>query len=131
MSPVASIDVEPTGQVTIAMKGSWQEILPPCRMTANPAAASWRIRFGSYFYPVLATAPTWEFRASDSNRCTECKEELRWGFGALPFGSLHPNGLGCNCHCSALGVPEEAHKGDNRWVKKSGTPAQARRIEVT
>src|SRR5215468_4951913 len=85
---------------------SWEGILPPyCDM---PAAAPWSVRCGSYFYPVLAPAPTWEFHSSDSNRCTKCNEDLRWGFGPLPFKSFHPDRLGCRCHCTALGVPEKA-----------------------
>lgn len=129
MSRVASIDVEPPGQVTNAMERSWQEILPPCRRTASPTAASWSVRCGRYFYPVLSPGCQWEFRESGPNRCTECNEELRWGFGPLPV-RFHPDRLGCRCHCTPLGVPEEVPEGDDRWVKKNGTPAQASRIEA-
>jgi hypothetical protein len=108
---------------------SWEEILPPYCETDDPAAASWSLRCGSYFYPVLATAPTWEFRASDSNRCTKCNEDLRWGFGPLPFKSFHPDRLGCRCHCTALGAPEKAPREDDRWANTTRTAPQARQTD--
>lgn len=110
---------------------SWEEILPPYRDTAAPVATPWSVRFGGYFYPVLAPAPTWQFHSSNSNRCIKCNEDLRCGFGPQPFKSFHPDRLGCRCHCSALGVPEKAPKEDKTWLKtRSCGPPQASQTEA-
>jgi len=61
------------------------------KLLALEAAARWNVRCGSYFYPVLAPLPQWEFRSSGSNRCAKCEDDLRWGFGPLPFKSFHPD----------------------------------------
>jgi hypothetical protein len=131
MSGVISIDTGSPGQATtsasIPVERSWEEILPPYCDTAAPFVAPWSVRCGSYFYPVLAPAQQWEFRSSGFNRCAKCTEDLRWGFGPLPFKSFHPDRLGCRCHCTALGVPEKAPEWDGSWLKaKTDAPSQAR-----
>jgi hypothetical protein len=80
-------------------------------------AASLSLRFGSYLYPVLDPSSQWELSSLESNRCSKCDEDLRFGFGTLPFKSFHPDRFGCRHHCSALGAPAEAQKEDASWLK--------------